>query len=84
MIIQGTFKVPWIIKAINVNYLCCRREDVTESTVQNCIAKAGISVEELDRAQNDLYDPFSELRSSLEEKKRVQSRDFFIEIIAPF
>ena len=41
-------------------------EDVTESTVQNCFAKAGISVE------NNLDDPFSELRSNLEEWEKRQ------------
>ena len=41
--------------------LVLSREDVTESTVQNGFATAGISVEERDRAQNDLDDPFSEL-----------------------
>ena len=47
-------------------------KDVTESTVQNCFAKAGIFVEERDRAENDLDDPFSELRSNLEEWEKRQ------------
>ena len=51
--------------------MCCR-EDVTESTVQNFFAKAGISVEEPDRAQNDLDDPFSDVRSNLEELEKRQ------------
>ena len=47
-------------------------EDVTESTVKNCFAKAGISVVERDRAQNDLNDQFSELGSNLEELEKRQ------------
>ena len=53
-----------------MNLLVLSWEDVTESTVKNCFAKAGISVEERDRAQNDLDDPFSELRSNLEELEK--------------
>ena len=40
-------------------------EDVTENTVQNCFAKARISNDDQLRAQNDLNDPFIELRSSM-------------------
>ena len=44
-------------------------EDVTENTVQNCFVKARISNDDQLRPQNDLDDPFIELRSSIKELK---------------
>ena len=54
-------------------------EDVTENTVQNCFAKARSSNDQL-RAQNDLDDPFIELRSSIEELKERNSEEFLDDI----
>ena len=51
-------------------------EDVTENTVQNCFAKARISTDDQLRAQNDLDNPFIELRSSTEELKEQNSEEF--------
>ena len=51
--------IPTINILTAMKLLVLSREDVTESTVQN-----GISVEERDRAQNDLDDPFSEQQIS--------------------
>ena len=55
-------------------------EDVTKNTVQNCYAKAGISNDDQLRAQNDLDDPFIELRSSIEELKEGNSEEFLDDI----
>ena len=55
-------------------------EDVTENTVQNCFAKARISNDDQLRAQNDLDDPFIELRSSIEELKERNSEEFLDDI----
>ena len=55
-------------------------EDVTENTVQNCFAKARISNDDQLRAQNDLDDPFIELRSSIEELKEQNSEEFLDDI----
>ena len=55
-------------------------EDVTENTVQNCFAEARISNDYQLRAQNDLDDPFIELRSSIEELKERNSEEFLNDI----
>ena len=55
-------------------------EDVTENTVQNCFTKARISNDDRLRAQNDLDDPFIELRSSIEELKERNSEEFLDDI----
>ena len=55
-------------------------EDVTENTVQNCFAKARILNDDQLRAQNDLDDPFIELRSSIEELKERNSEEFLDDI----
>ena len=81
--------IKLIIKAINSNkdipkinvldamkLLTLSWEDVTENTVQNCFAKVRISNDDQLRAQNDLDDPFIELRSSIEELKERNSEEF--------
>ena len=50
-------------------------EDVTNRTVQNGFAKAGISTDDQLRAQEDLDDPFIELRSSIEQLKKLNSEE---------
>ena len=55
-------------------------EDVTENAVQNCFAEARISNDYQLRAQNDLDDPFIELRSSIEELKERNSEEFLNDI----
>ena len=55
-------------------------EDVTENTVQNCFAKARISNDDQLRVQNDLDNPFIELRSSIEELKERNSEEFLDDI----
>ena len=44
-------------------------ENVTEKTVRNCFAKSRISAEDKASAQNDLDDPFVELRINMEKLK---------------
>ena len=46
-------------------------ENVTEKTVRNCFAKSRISAEDQARAQNDLDDPFVELRINMEKLKSL-------------
>ena len=55
-------------------------DDVIENTVQNCFTKARISNDDQLRAQNDLDDPFIELRSSIEELKERNSEEFLDDI----
>ena len=55
-------------------------EDVTENAVQNCFTKARISNDDQLQAQNDLNDPFIELRSSTEELKERNSEEFLDDI----
>ena len=46
-------------------------EDVTEETMKKCFAKSRISAEDQASAQNDLDDPFIELRSNMEKLKSL-------------
>ena len=55
-------------------------EDVTKNTVQNCFATARILNDDQLRAQNDLDDPFIELKSSIEELKERNSEEFLDDI----
>ena len=46
-------------------------EDVTEETVKKCFTNSRISAEDQASAQNDLDDPFIELRSNIEKLKSL-------------
>ena len=56
-----------ILDAIKTLTICW--EDVTEETVKKCFAKSRISTKDQGNAQNDLDDPFIELRSNMEKLK---------------
>ena len=51
-------------------------EDVTEETMKKCFAKSHISPQDQTSAQDDLDDPFIELRSDLEKLKFLGVDDY--------
>ena len=53
----------------NAYYICW--ENVTEQTVKKCFVKSRISIKDQINAQNDLDDPFTELRISMEKLKSL-------------
>ena len=88
-------KIQQIIKAIDANksirkgnvldamkMLTVCWKDVTEETVKKCFAKSHISPQDQTSAQDDLDDPFIELRSDLEKLKAL-GVDEYPEEISP-
>ena len=84
--IDSNKNIPKINVLDAMKLLTLSWEDVTENTVQNCFAKARISNDDQLRAQNDLDDPFIELRSSIEELLKnfsERNSEEFLDDISP-
>ena len=58
-----------VLDALKMLAVCW--EDVTEETVKKCFAESCISAEDQASAQNDLDDPFLELKSNMEKLKSL-------------
>ena len=69
-----------VLDAMKMLTICW--ENVTEETVKKCFAKSHISPQDQTSAQDDLDDPFTELRNDLEKLKSL-GVDEYPEEVAP-
>ena len=68
-VIDASKPIPKVNVLDAMKMLTVCSEDVTKETMKKCFAKSRISAEDQASAQNNLDDPFAELRSNMEKLK---------------